>query len=75
MIFFKEVVRLHGLPKTIVSDRDMKFLSHFWKTLRSKLGTTLMFFTTCHPQTDGHSKQIFIHIVEGTFKRQQEVLG
>ncbi|RDY09734.1 hypothetical protein CR513_05859, partial [Mucuna pruriens] len=51
-LFFKDVVRLHGVPRTIVSNRDTKFLRHFW----SRLGTKLLFSTTCHPQIDGQNK-------------------
>jgi len=47
-LFFKKIVRLHGVLKSIVSDHDTKFLSHFWKTLWRKLGTKLLFSMTCH---------------------------
>jgi hypothetical protein len=55
-VFMKEIFRLHGMPKEIVSDRDTKFTSNFWKSLMAGLETKLLFSTAYHPQTDGQTE-------------------
>ena len=54
-IFMKEIFRLHGLPKAIISDRNTKFNSNFWKGLFAYLGTKLNFNIAYHPETDGQT--------------------
>ena len=55
--YIKYVVRFHGVPRTIVSDRDTHYLTHFWKTLQQAMGTTLLHSTSFHPQTDGQTER------------------
>ena len=56
-LYVDEIVRLHGVPISIVSDRDPRFTSRFWPSLQTALGTRLHFNTAFHPQTDGQSER------------------
>ena len=56
-IFVDSVVRMHGLPRAIVSDRDTKFTSTFWREVYRTMGTTLAMSSGFHPQTDGQTER------------------
>ena len=51
----REIVRLHGVPVSIVSDRDPRFTTHFWRSFQKAMGTRLTMSTAFHPQTEGQS--------------------
>ena len=56
-LYVKEIVRVHGVPLSIVSDRDSRFTSRFWKSVHDEMGTKLCLSTAYHPQTDGQSER------------------
>ena len=62
-LYIREIVQLHGVPVSIVSDRDPRFTTHFWKSFQKAMGTRLTMSTTFHPQTDGQSERI-IQVLE-----------
>ena len=57
-LLFSKVVRLHEIPIIIVSNRDVKFLSHSWKYIRGKMGIKFLFPITCHSQSDGQTEMV-----------------
>ncbi|XP_040951609.1 uncharacterized protein [Gossypium hirsutum] len=57
-LYISEIVRLHGVPTSIISDQDPRFTSRFWSKLQEALGTKLNFSTAFHPQNDGQSERI-----------------
>nr|GFD25584.1 reverse transcriptase domain-containing protein [Tanacetum cinerariifolium] len=56
-IYLKEVVTRHGIPVSIISYRDPRFTSNFWRSLQNALGTRQDMSTAYHPETDGQSKR------------------
>ena len=56
-LYIREIVRLHGVPVSIVSDRDPRFTVRFWKSFQKAMGTRLTMSTAFHPQTDGQSER------------------
>jgi hypothetical protein len=57
-IYIDQIVRLHGIPRTIVSNRGAPFVAHFWEQLQKSLGTTVIRSSAYHPQTDGQIERV-----------------
>jgi transposase InsO family protein len=57
-LYMDQIVRLHGIPKTIISDRGTQFVAHFWEQLHECLGTKLIRSSSYHLQTDGQTERI-----------------
>ncbi|MCI39530.1 retrotransposon protein, partial [Trifolium medium] len=55
--YVEQIVKLHGIPSNIVSDRDLRFTSRFWESLQEALGTKLRLSSAYRPQTDGQSER------------------
>ena len=62
-LYISEIVWLHGIPISIISDRDLRFTPRFWGKLLEALGTRLNFSTMFHPQTDGQLERV-VQILE-----------
>ncbi|XP_052485226.1 uncharacterized protein LOC128040498 [Gossypium raimondii] len=70
-LYVFEIVRLHGVPILIISNRDLHFTSRFWNKLHKALGTMLNFSTVFHPQTDGQSERVYSRLLKTPSDRQK----
>jgi hypothetical protein len=57
-VYLDQIIHLHGVPKTIISDRGAQFIARFWEQLQSSLGTKLIRSSAYHPQTDGQTERV-----------------
>ena len=57
-LYFNQIVRLHGVPRTIISDRGPQFTAHFWEQLHKMIGTNLVRSSAYHPQTSGQTERV-----------------
>ena len=55
-LYIQDIVQLHGVPMSIVSGKDPRFMAHFWKSFQKAMGIQLTMSTAFHPKTDGQSK-------------------
>jgi hypothetical protein len=81
-VFISEIVRLHGMPKRIISDRGSMFTGQFWTSFQEALGTQLNFSTAYHPETDGKNRmnkpnlgRHVAHVRDGPTKQLGRILS
>ena len=63
-IYVNEIISRHGVPTSIVSDRDTRFTSRYWRKFQEELGTKLLISTVYHPQTDGQNERTIQTLVD-----------
>ena len=62
--YYNNIVRLHGVPEAIISDRDVRFNNEFWKSLCQQLGTEIRLTSAFHPEADGQTERVNRVLIE-----------